>query len=148
MRRCATGESPDAAASCGLRRDARRASRCTALSSVLAGVEVQRVAELVRLRRAGRLDAGRLLARVVAAEAALAERAEQIAQRAVAEEVERLVGDLERDRRLIRARAAAAPLPPLALGLEIRRHRDVALARAIRSMICWISSSSFDRASS
>ena len=72
-----------------------RASRWTAFSSVLAAIEIQRVAELVRLRRAGRLDAGRLLARVVAAVAALAERAEQIAQRAVAEKIERLVGDLE-----------------------------------------------------
>src|SRR5262249_22071592 len=88
-------------------------------------IEVERVAELVRLRRAGRLHAGRLLARVVAAVAALAERAEQIAQRAVAEEVERLVGDLEGHRRLIRA--APAALAPLALALEIRRCGDVAL---------------------
>ena len=85
-----------ALACCALRRVQQRRGR----------VEVQRVAELVRLRRAGRFDAGRLLARVVAAVAALAERAEQIAQRAVAEEVERLVGDLERDRRLI------GPVPP------------------------------------
>ena len=60
-----------------------------------AGVQVHRVAELVALRRAAGLDAGRHLARVVAAEAALAERAQQIAERAVAEEVEALVGDLE-----------------------------------------------------
>src|SRR5206468_1232315 len=51
-------------------------------------IEVQRVAELVRLRRAGRLDAGRLFARIVPAVAALAERSEQVPQRAVAEEVE------------------------------------------------------------
>ena len=89
-------------------------------------IEVERVAELVRLRRAGGLDAGRLLARVVAAVAALAERPEQIAQRAVAEEVERLVGDLEGDRRLIRALAAAAALPAFALAVEIGRRRDVA----------------------
>ena len=37
----------------GCRRLALRASRCTAFSSVRAGVEIQRVAELVRLRRAG-----------------------------------------------------------------------------------------------
>ena len=92
------------------------------------GVEVERVAELVGLRRTGGLDTGRLLTRVVAAVAALAERAEQIAQRAVAEEVERLVGDFEGDRRLIRAEAAA-PLPALALGVEIRRRRDVAFLR-------------------
>ena len=76
-----------------------------------AGVEVQRVAELVRLRRAGRFDAGRLLARVVAAVAALAERAEQIAQRAVAEKIERLVGDLELDRRLVVAAGRCRPRP-------------------------------------
>ena len=96
---------------------------------MLAAIEVQRVAELVGLRRAGGFDAGRLLPRVVAAVAALAERAEQIAQRAVAEEIERLVGDLEGDRRLVRALSAAAPLAPLALGLQIRRRGDVALAR-------------------
>ena len=89
-------------------------------------VEIQRVAELVGLRRAGRFDAGGLLARVVPPVAALAERAEQIAQRAVAEKVERLVGDLEGD--LVPASSPPpAPLAPLALGLEIRRHRDVAL---------------------
>ena len=94
-------------------------------------IEVQRVAELVRLRRAGRLDAGRLLARVVAAEAALAERAEQIAQRAVAEEVERLVGDLEGDRPLSLAAVAGptCPCAPLALGVQVGRRRDVALFR-------------------
>ena len=58
-------------------------------------VEIHRVAELVRLGRAGGFDAGRLLARVVPPVAALAERAEQIAQRAIAEKIQRLVGDLE-----------------------------------------------------
>ena len=92
------------------------------------GVEVQRVAELVRLGRAGGFDARGLLARVVASEAALAERPEEIAKGAVAEKVECLVGHLELHRRLIVACAAplAAPLPSLALGLEIGRHRDVA----------------------
>ena len=92
-------------------------------------IEVQRVAELVGLRRPGRLDAGRLLARVVAAVAALAERPEQIAQRAVAEEIERLVGDLEGDLSLsLAARARGRlPLPPFALGIQIGRRRDVAL---------------------
>src|SRR5207245_6841024 len=61
--------------------------------------------------------------------AALAERAEQIAERAVAEKIERLVGDLERGRRLLGSQAAAAALAPLALGLEVRRRRDVALVR-------------------
>ena len=63
----------------------------------------------------------------MAAVAALAERPEQIAQRAVSEKIERLVGDLERHRRLVRSLAAAASLTPLALALEIRRRRDVAL---------------------
>ena len=97
-----------------------------------AGVEVQRVAELVRLGRSGRFDAGRLLAGVVAAVAALAERAEEIPQRAVAEEIERLVGDRELCRRLDvvpMAPAGAAALPLGARGVEIRRHRDVALVR-------------------
>jgi len=73
--------------------------------------------------------AGRLLAGVVAPEAALAERAEQIAQGAVAEEVERLVGHLEGHGRLIGPVAAGASLTPLALGFEIRRRRDVAFLR-------------------
>ena len=90
-------------------------------------VEVERVAELVRLRRAGRLDAGRLLARVVAAVAALAERAEQIAQRAVAEEVERLVGDFEGAPAAGRARCRRCPARRCALGFEVGRRRDVAL---------------------
>ena len=89
-------------------------------------IEVQGVAELVRLRRAGGFHAGRVLAGVVAAVAALAERTEQIAQRAVAEKVERLVGDLEGDRRLIRPVAGAAALAPLALAVQIGRCGDVA----------------------
>ena len=101
-----------------------------AFSSVARRIEVQGVAELVRLGRAHRLDAGGVLASVVPSVAALAERTEQIAQRAVAEKVERLVGDLERRRRLILSTLAlAASLPPFALGLEIRRRGDVALFR-------------------
>ena len=97
---------------------------------MLRRVEVQRVAELVRLRRAGRLDAGRLLARVVAAVAALAERPEQIAQRAVAEEVERLVGDLEGDRPGCRGPwPAACPCRRSRSAFEVGRRRDVALLR-------------------
>ena len=95
-----------------------------------ARIEVERVAELVRLRRAGRFDAGGQVARVVAAEAALAERAEQVAQRAVAEEVERLVGHLELDRRRACSPCpppVAARLPLALLGLEVRAARDVAL---------------------
>src|SRR5262245_45912320 len=91
-----------------------------------AGVEVQRVAELVLLRRAARLDAGGHLARVVAAEAALAERPEQIAQGAVAEEVEALVGDLEPVVFGI-AHAAAAPVALGALAVDVGLAAEVSL---------------------
>ena len=78
------------------------------------------------LRRAARLDAGGHLARVVPAEAALADRAEQVAQRPIAEEVEALVGDLELERWLGAAPAAARPV---ALGRSASRSgaREVAL---------------------
>ncbi len=49
------------------------------------------------LRRPGGFDAGGEIARIVAAEAGLAQRAEQILQGFEAEKVERLVGDLELD---------------------------------------------------
>ena len=61
----------------------------------LAASRFMRVAEFVRLGGARGFHAGRLLARIVPPVAALAERAEQIAQRAVAEKIQRLVGDLE-----------------------------------------------------
>ena len=106
---------------------ASRAWRWTAFSSVLGGVEVQRVAEFVGLRRADGFDARRLVARVVAALAALAERSQHVAQRPVPEKVERLVGHLEGDARLLGAVAPSlSPLPPLALGVEVGRHGDVA----------------------
>ena len=119
---------PDLAA--GIRRRSRR-SRCDALHGIqhgAAGIEVQRIAELVRLRRGDRLDAGRVVARVVAAEAALAERAEQIAQRAIAEKIQALVGDFEPRRRRVgtEAAAGAARLALRALGLQIGRRRDEA----------------------
>jgi len=63
----------------------------------------------------------------VAAEAALAERAEQIAQGAVAQKIDRLVGDLEARRPLLALAHAARPLTPLPLRLGIRRGRDVAV---------------------
>src|SRR6266850_7156780 len=59
--------------------------------------------------------------RVVPAGAAAADRAEQVAQRAVAEEVERLVGDLELHRTGVFADAAAGAAAMLALLLEVRR---------------------------
>ena len=92
-----------------------------------ARVEVHRVAELVRLGRAARLDAGGHLARVVPAEAALADRSEQIAQGPVAEEVEALVGDLELERLFRSSESRARLLPPLPIALDIRRGGDVAL---------------------
>jgi hypothetical protein len=90
-------------------------------------VEVQRVAEFIRFRRAGRLDAGGLLAGVVAAVAALAKRSEQVAQRSVAEKVQRFVGDFELGRRRLVGPVAATPLAALALGVEVGRRRNVAL---------------------
>src|SRR5438309_5826110 len=93
------------------------------------GIEVERVAELVLFRRADRFDAGRLLARVVPSEAALAQGSEQIAKRAVPEKIERLVGHLERDRRLIGPEAARTALAPLAFAVEVGRGRDVAFLR-------------------
>src|SRR5579864_6931283 len=92
------------------------------------GIQIERIAVFVRLGRRHRLHAGRLFPRVVTAEAALAERSEQIAQRAVAEKIERLVGDLEGDRRRLPPRALPS-LAPLALGIEIGRCGDVALLR-------------------
>src|ERR1700726_780190 len=87
------------------------------------GIEIQGVAELVRLRRPCGFHARGLFARVVSAEAALAERPEKIAKRAIAEEIQGLVGDLEAHGRL--AGAPDAPAAPLTLGLEVRRSRDV-----------------------
>ncbi len=90
-------------------------------------IEIERVAELVRLWSAGCLDPRSLFPRVVPPVAALPERSEQVAQRTVAEKIERFVGDLERDVRLIGPRPAAGPLSPLALGFKIRWHGDVAV---------------------
>src|SRR5579864_2076593 len=58
-------------------------------------VEVERVAELVGARSATRFNAGGEVAGIVASEAGLAERAEQIAQGFEAEEIETLVGNFE-----------------------------------------------------
>ena len=70
------------------------------------------VAELVRLRRAARLDARRELARIVSAEAAPAGRSEKVAERAgVAEEIKALVGYLEARRRRLRAGHRRPGLP-------------------------------------
>ena len=71
-----------------------------------------------RLRRAARLDAGRHLARVVPSEAALADRSQQIAQRAIAEEVQALVGDLELEGLFGAADAGPSAFTPLAFTLR------------------------------
>jgi hypothetical protein len=92
-----------------------------------ARIDVERVAELVRLGRRDRLDAGAEVSRVVPPRAAAADRAEQIAQRAVAEKVERLVGDLELHRAGILAQAAAGAAAMLPLALQIRRPGHEAL---------------------
>src|SRR5208337_5105410 len=63
-------------------------------------VEIERVAEFVRLGGAAGLDSSSQVAGVVAAEAGLAQRSHQIAQRAKAEEVEPLVGDFKARLRL------------------------------------------------
>ena len=113
--RCPDPESRDRPSAC---------RRCTALRIVAARIEIHRVAELVRLRRRDRFDAGRQVPRVVAAGAAAADRAEQIAQRTVAEKVERLVGDLELHRSGVLADAAARAAAMLAFLLEIGRAGD------------------------
>ena len=85
------------------------------------GIQIHRVAELVGARRAAGLDARRELARVVASRTAAAERSQQIAKRAIAEEVDRLVGDLEARFALRFTRRAQR------LRLRLAGHRDVAL---------------------
>ena len=60
-----------------------------------ADVHIQRVAEFVWLRAAARFHAGGQVARVVPAEAALAERGQQVLQRLEAQKIERLVGDFK-----------------------------------------------------
>ena len=64
----------------------------------------------------------------MAAQAALADRAEQIAQRAIAEKIEALVGHFEPRRRRVgtEAAAGAARLALRALRLQIGRRRDEA----------------------
>ena len=92
-----------------------------------AGIEVERVAELVGLGGAAGLDAGGHVAGVVPAGAGVPQRAEQIAQRAEAEEVEGLVGHLELDVAGLAVALATARLgPALALDVELGRRRDVA----------------------
>ena len=126
----------------------RSCCRSTALSSVAAASRFSVSPNSYGFRRARRLDARRLFARVVPPVAALAERAEQIAQRAVAEEVERLVGDLERHRRLLVVTHAAAA--PCRRSRSASRSGGVVMypSSPIFSMICWISSSSLVRISS
>src|SRR5437899_2369680 len=58
-------------------------------------VEVERVAEFVRLCRSAGLDAGGEVAGVVASEAGFSQGAEQVAQRLEAEKVQAFVSDFE-----------------------------------------------------
>ena len=88
-------------------------------------IEIHHVTEFVRLGRAAGLDPGRQIARVVAAGAAVSRRAQQIAQRAIPEKIERLVGDLELHFRRF-AFAAATHRPAGLLRLEVGRRGDVA----------------------
>ena len=91
-----------------------------------AGVDVERVAKLVRLGRADRLDAGRHFPRVVAAETAAAHRSEQVPGSAVPEEVQPLVGHLEPHRPRLRADTAFGSLTALLpVRLEVRAGGDV-----------------------
>src|SRR5207247_1948279 len=59
------------------------------------GVQVEGIAELVGLRRLRRLDAGRKLVGLVAAEGRAPPAAERFLERLVAEEIEAFRGDLE-----------------------------------------------------
>src|SRR6185503_20301084 len=86
-----------------------------------ARVDVQRVAELVRLRRRHRLDARAQMTGVVPPGAAAADRSQQVAQRPIAEEVERLVRDLETNLPGVLSHSAAGPAAMLALAGEVRR---------------------------
>src|ERR1700691_3265175 len=58
-------------------------------------VEVESVTELVRARSAAGFNSRGEVARIMASEAGLAERAEQVTQRLEAEEVEALIGDFK-----------------------------------------------------
>ena len=101
-----------------------------------AGVDVERVAELVGLGRGGHLDAGAQVPRVVHAGAAASHRAEQVAQGAIAQEVERLVGDLERDTRASSPSPPAPALPIHALAVQVGRVGDeAALHHAVDDLL-------------
>src|SRR5687768_16868651 len=89
-------------------------------------IEIDRVAELVWLRCAAGFDPCRQVARIVTTGAAVAERPEQVAQRAIPEKIQRLIRDLELHVLLIVALAGTDTGPALTLRLEIWRRRDVA----------------------
>ena len=78
-------------------------------------VEVECVAELIELRRAVGLNAGRFVARVMAAQRRAAERAEQLPQRLIPEEVHGLVCHFESS-----VFGVAVALLTLALGRHFR----------------------------
>ena len=72
----------------------------------LADVQIHGVAEFVLFGRAGGLDAGGQIARIVRSEARVAQRPEQILQRLEAEKIDALVGDLDVDAAFLLAGAA------------------------------------------
>src|SRR5208282_4623419 len=75
-------------------------------------IEIERVAKLILLRSAARLDASRHVPRVMTSKTRLAQRPQQIAQRFESQKVEALVGDLE-----LRLLLRLAYLPPHARSL-------------------------------
>src|SRR3970040_762084 len=92
-----------------------------------AGIDVEHVAELVRLWRRDGLDARAQMARVVSPCVAAPDGPQQVAKGAVAKEVEGLVGHFELHLARILTESAAGPLSVLALPLEIGCARDEAL---------------------
>ena len=92
-----------------------------------ARIQVHRVAELVRLGCRDGLDAGGQVPGVVASGTAAAHRTQEVAKGAIAEEVERLVGDLEFHGAGVLAEPAAGAAPLLTLAFEIGRAGDEAL---------------------
>ena len=91
-----------------------------ALKSVCADVEIQGVAKFIWPRNAAGLDASGKVARVVAAEAAAAERAEQILKSLEAEKIDGLVGDLK-----ARIGIALLRIAQLAARRVLRRRSDL-----------------------
>ncbi len=97
-----------------------RALAADSVEQCLADVKIQRVAEFVGTGDAAGFDAGREVARVMASEAAAAERAEKILKSFEAEKINGLVRDLE-----ARFSLALVGLPKLAAGGSLWWRRDL-----------------------